>query len=150
MMYFNVLISLIYWCGRCSVLLGHKWSEFRVELIISRCMFAVILQQILKQMHSFKSLTEHGSTLLYKVAHLKVSTMAICNSSLWITDAVSRLRRKCHRTEWLWKATVLEVRCPYLKDLQYSFNALVKEAQTTYFSNLIPSLKRNPIILLTQ
>ncbi len=54
-----------------------------------------------------------------------------------MTDAIHSLRRKCCRTERLWKATGLDVPHLDLKDLQYSFNILVKEARTAYSANFV-------------
>lgn len=90
---------------------------------------------------------EHCSTILDKIARIKARTRVIYNTSPWMMDAVCCLRWKCCRTEWLLKATGLDVHFLYFKELLYYFKASVREAWPAYFANAIYSSKRNLQVL---
>ena len=89
----------------------------------------------------------HCSAILDDVAPLVTRTVPAINSTPWINEEIRTLKRKCRKTERLWKSTNLQVHREYLKDLYSDFNEMVKNARAAYFANLIETSKRNSRVL---
>lgn len=90
---------------------------------------------------------DHCSTLLDKLAPLKVRSKLVCNNIPWLSDDIRCLRRNCCKSERLWKSSGLEVHRLHLKDHMKSYNDLVRETRKAYFAKLISGSKGNPRIL---
>ena len=93
-----------------------------------------------------KTFNTHCSSVLDKLAPLKLRKISK-NPSPWINESIRTLRRKCRKTERLWKATKLEVHRLHLKGLMATLNNMVKAERSSFFANLISVNKRNPKVL---
>ena len=95
----------------------------------------------------FQLFNEQCSSVLDIVAPFKSRQFSSVKSSPWTNESISNFRRKCRKTECLWKATKLEVHQLQFNELLICLNDMMREARTAYFANLISTSKRNACFL---
>lgn len=85
-------------------------------------------------------------TILDSVAPYKIKKLN-GTTQPWINEATKELKRDCRRKERKWKKTALHVFYQIWKDALNNYQKAVKEARSSFFSNLIQENHSNPRVL---
>ncbi len=86
--------------------------------------------------------------ILDSIAPLKLKCPKTRNQP-WLKTESRVLRQKCRQAERKWKQDKLQVSYQILRDCLRTYQAFVKTARSTYFSNLINSNVGRPKVLFS-
>ena len=83
------------------------------------------------------------SSTLDVIAPVKPRSNLKIRKQPWLNESCRACKRNCRKAERQWKKSGLQVHFLAMKEHLLSYNCMVKNARTCYFSNLISANKHN-------
>ena len=87
------------------------------------------------------------NVVLNSIAPVKIWKVKSTHSMPWLNNYTREIKRKCRQAERKWKKDHRLVSFQIMIELTYTYQQFVKEARSSYFSNIISTNLHNPRIL---
>ena len=119
-----------------------RW--FNVILLSGQCF---PIPEVTDTNYFLNSFNQLCSSTLDVIAPVKPRSNLKIRKQPWLNESCRACKRNCRKAERQWKKSGLQVHFLAMKEHLLSYNCMVKNARTCYFSNLISANKHNPRFL---